>query len=195
MVHLVRGTPILRRRAFYQGCLFFAFSLFWTTTPLAAGWAALWPDAERHRAFRARRRFRSHRRADRRPGRRSRLGPAGDRRRNRTRCARDARRRSLSRKARSSRSRFWSSPRLRSTSACQANLVLGFRAIFSLAPDARGRLNGVYLSTAFVGGAIGSALGAWAYARGGWSLACCVGLTPPIIALSRFLIGVATGSE
>jgi predicted MFS family arabinose efflux permease len=77
----------------------------------------------------------------------------------------------------------------------QANLVLGFRAIFSLAPDARGRLNGVYLSTAFVGGAIGSALGAWAYARGGWSLACCVGLTPPIIALSRFLIGVATGIE
>jgi hypothetical protein len=34
MVHLVRGTPILRRRAFIQGCLFFAFSLFWTTTPL-----------------------------------------------------------------------------------------------------------------------------------------------------------------
>jgi len=34
MIHLVRGTPVLRRRAFYQGCLFFAFSLFWTTTPL-----------------------------------------------------------------------------------------------------------------------------------------------------------------
>jgi predicted MFS family arabinose efflux permease len=28
MVHLVRGTPILRQRAFIQGCLFFAFSLF-----------------------------------------------------------------------------------------------------------------------------------------------------------------------
>jgi nitrate/nitrite transporter NarK len=33
MVHLVKGKPILRRRAFYQGCLFFAFSLFWTTRP------------------------------------------------------------------------------------------------------------------------------------------------------------------
>ena len=77
----------------------------------------------------------------------------------------------------------------------QANLVLGFRAIFALAPEARGRLNGVYLSTLFVGGAVGSALGAWAYARGGWPLACCVGLIPPIIALGRFLIGVATAKE
>ena len=68
----------------------------------------------------------------------------------------------------------------------QANLVFGYRAIFALAPETRGRLNGVYLSTAFVGCAIGSALGAWAYARGGWGLACCVGLTPPLIALARF---------
>jgi hypothetical protein len=29
----------------------------------------------------------------------------------------------------------------------QANLVVGYRAIFALAPEARGRLNGVYLST------------------------------------------------
>jgi predicted MFS family arabinose efflux permease len=34
MVHLVMATPVLRRRAFYQACLFFAFSLFWTTIPL-----------------------------------------------------------------------------------------------------------------------------------------------------------------
>src|SRR5271169_3062122 len=77
----------------------------------------------------------------------------------------------------------------------QANLVFGYRAIFALAPEARGRLNGVYLSTAFVGGAVGSALGAWAYARGGWPLACGVGLTLPTLALARFLIGVATGKE
>ena len=75
----------------------------------------------------------------------------------------------------------------------QANVVLGFRAIFALAPDARGRLNGVYLSTAFVGGAIGSGLGAWAYARGGWPLACSVGLAAPTIALVRFLVGIAIG--
>ena len=77
----------------------------------------------------------------------------------------------------------------------QANLVVGYRAIFALAPEARGRLNGVYLSTVFVGGAIGSALGAWAYTRGGWPLACGVGLTLPTLALARFLVGVATGRE
>jgi len=27
-------TPALQRRAFYQSCLFAAFSLFWTTVPL-----------------------------------------------------------------------------------------------------------------------------------------------------------------
>ena len=33
MARLAAATPILRRRAFYQSCLFGAFSL-WTTTPL-----------------------------------------------------------------------------------------------------------------------------------------------------------------
>ncbi|WP_353506674.1 MFS transporter [Variovorax sp. J31P179] len=34
MVELVRTTPELRRRALYHACMFGAFSLFWTTTPL-----------------------------------------------------------------------------------------------------------------------------------------------------------------
>src|SRR5208337_5003645 len=34
MARLAAATPILRLRAFYQSCLFAAFSLFWTTTPL-----------------------------------------------------------------------------------------------------------------------------------------------------------------
>ena len=77
----------------------------------------------------------------------------------------------------------------------QANLVLGYRAIFALAPEARGRVNGVYLASLFAAGAMGSALGAWAYARDGWGLACCLGLAPPLLALARFAIGVATGKE
>jgi predicted MFS family arabinose efflux permease len=75
----------------------------------------------------------------------------------------------------------------------QANLVLGFRAIFALAPDARGRLNGVYLASLFAAGAAGSAAGAWAYERGGWKFACCIGAAPPFVALTRFLFRVATG--
>lgn len=34
MAHLVRTTPALRRRALYHACMFGAFSLFWTITPL-----------------------------------------------------------------------------------------------------------------------------------------------------------------
>lgn len=34
MVHLLGHTPVLQRRAFYHACMFGAFSLFWTVTPL-----------------------------------------------------------------------------------------------------------------------------------------------------------------
>ena len=34
MGHLALHTPVLQRRALYQACMFGAFSLFWTTTPL-----------------------------------------------------------------------------------------------------------------------------------------------------------------
>ena len=69
----------------------------------------------------------------------------------------------------------------------QANVVLGMRAIFALAPEARGRLNGVYIATFFAAGALGSAVGAWAFARGGWPLASSIGLALPLIALARFV--------
>lgn len=68
-----------------------------------------------------------------------------------------------------------------------ANLVLGQRAIFSLPPEYRSRLNGLYIATIFVGGATGSALGAWAYARGGWTLASICGGVMPLLALIYFL--------
>jgi predicted MFS family arabinose efflux permease len=35
----------------------------------------------------------------------------------------------------------------------------------------------------FIGGAIGSALGGWAYAYGGWMLASILGLSMPVAAL------------
>lgn len=68
----------------------------------------------------------------------------------------------------------------------QANLVIGFRAIFGLAPEARGRLNALYLASFFAAGAVGSAVGGWAYARGGWSLAAWIGLALPAAALAVF---------
>jgi len=64
-----------------------------------------------------------------------------------------------------------------------ANLVLGQRAIFSLGPAVRSRLNGLYMAIFFCGGAIGSAVGGWAYAQGGWGLTAWIGLALPVAAL------------
>ncbi len=194
MVHLVKGTPILRLRAFYQGCLFFAFSLFWTTTPLllagphyrlTQNGIALFALAGVSGAIAA---PIGGRIADRGWGRPATGGAI-------SLVALAMLGSILIPQGSVAGLSLLVAAAIAIDFGVQANLVLGFRAIFSLAPDARGRLNGVYLSTAFVGGAIGSALGAWAYARGGWGLACCVGLTPPLIALARFLFAVAAGKQ
>ena len=63
------------------------------------------------------------------------------------------------------------------------NLVLGQRAIFVLGAEYRSRLNGLYMATFFAGGAIGSALGGWLYAQGGWWAASMLGLALPVSAL------------
>ena len=166
MVHLVRGTPILRRRAFNQGCLFFAFTLFWSTTPLllagphyglTQNGIALFALAGVSGAIAA---PIAGRIADRGWGRPATgaaialvalamLGsifvPQGS----------------------AVALLLLVAAAIAVDFGVQANLDFGYRAIFALAPEARGRLNGVYLSTAFVGGAIGSALGAWLTREGG----------------------------
>ena len=73
--------------------------------------------------------------------------------------------------------------------------MLGFRTIFALAPEARGRLNAAYLATFFIAGAIGSAVGAWAFARGGWPFASAIGLALPLAALARFAFRAAAGKR
>ncbi|WP_296947895.1 MFS transporter [uncultured Massilia sp.] len=67
--------------------------------------------------------------------------------------------------------------------AVAGNLVLGQRAIFSLGAEVRSRLNGLYFAMFFAGGAAGSALGAWIYARHGWHGALLAGLAMPLAAL------------
>jgi len=67
-----------------------------------------------------------------------------------------------------------------------AHLALGQRAIFALGSEVRGRLNGLYMATFYAGGAIGSALGGWAFAQGGWALASWVGMALPVVALVYF---------
>ncbi|AEB62065.1 MFS transporter [Bacillus amyloliquefaciens] len=67
-----------------------------------------------------------------------------------------------------------------------ANLVLSQRSIFSLGPEVRSRLNGLFMAIFFLGGAIGSSIGGWAYASGGWSITLWIGITFPVIALLYF---------
>jgi predicted MFS family arabinose efflux permease len=194
MAHLAAATPILRRRAFYQACLFFAFSLFWTTTPLllagphyqlTQNGIALFALAGVSGAIAA---------------------PIAGRLADRG-LSRPATGAAIALVIAALVATLYAAPGSSLALALlvaaaiaidfgvQANLVLGFRAIFALAPDARGRLNGVYLASLFAAGAVGSAEGAWAYARGGWTLACFVGLAPPLLALARFLFSAATGRE
>ncbi len=68
----------------------------------------------------------------------------------------------------------------------QAGHVANQTRIYSLAPDARSRLNMFYMVCYFAGGAAGSFLGAYAWRLRGWSGVCvfCLGVT--LIALIRF---------
>ena len=66
-------------------------------------------------------------------------------------------------------------------------LVIGQRAIYGIGAELRSRLNGIFMATFFCGGAIGSAVGAWAFAEGDWLLASSIGLALPVIALVYFL--------
>lgn len=67
--------------------------------------------------------------------------------------------------------------------AVSGNLVLGQRAIYSLGSEARGRLNGLFMSIFFVGGAIGSFLAGLSYAYGGWDVTSWIGAALPLAAL------------
>jgi predicted MFS family arabinose efflux permease len=73
-----------------------------------------------------------------------------------------------------------------------ANMAIGQHLIFSLGAEFRGRLNGLYVSAFFIGCAIGSAAGGWAYAQGGWTLTSWVGFAAPVGAL--LYLGVEDGS-
>ncbi|MDP9809547.1 putative MFS family arabinose efflux permease [Rhizobium tibeticum] len=67
------------------------------------------------------------------------------------------------------------------------NLVCGQRAIYAISAEHRSRLNGLYMATFFAGGAIGSAVGGWAYATGGWTMTAWIGFSFPAFAFLLFL--------
>jgi len=64
--------------------------------------------------------------------------------------------------------------------------------IYNLSTQAHNRVNTVYMVTYFVGGALGSTLGAWSWSVYGWSGVCAAGLLPLILAFAVYLF---TGRE
>ncbi len=191
MGRLAAATPILRLRAFDQSCLFAAFSLFWTTTPLLLAGPdyrltqrgiALFALAGVSGAVAAPIAGRLADRGFSRPA----TGAAI------ILVALAFIATMVTGQGSSLALSVLVGGAVAVDFGVQANVVLGLRAIFALAPEARGRLNGIYIATFFAAGALGSAVGGWAYAEGGWTLASRIGLALPLIALTRFVFRLAT---
>ncbi len=178
---LYAGQPVLRRRAFYQAFQFASFSLFWTVTPLVLSGPAFGLSQSGIALFAL-------------------AGVAGA---IASPIAGRLADRNLSRPATLfgilSAAAAYLITHLATEGSTLAlglmtaaailldfgvtmTLVISQRAIFGLGADLRSRLNGLFMATFFVGGALGSAVGAFAYAQGGWVLASSVGIALPAIA-------------
>jgi predicted MFS family arabinose efflux permease len=72
--------------------------------------------------------------------------------------------------------------------AVQMNMVLGQREIYALHAASRNRLNALYMTSIFVGGASGSALASPLYQHGGWPLVAAVATAFPVVALIHYLV-------
>ncbi|MCK8780431.1 MFS transporter [Rhizobium sp. NTR19] len=186
MIKLYRTQPVLRRRAFYQTMQFTAFSVFWTVTPLVlAGPAfqlsqagiALFALAGVAGAIAS---PIAGRLADRDLGKpatlfgialvavaflMTHLAPEGS----------------------TAALALMTLGAILLDFGVTMTLVISQRAIYGLGADLRNRLNGLFMATFFLGGAVGSAVGAWAFAEGGWLFASAIGTVLPMLAFAYFL--------
>ncbi len=179
---LIAELPELRRRAFYQACMFAAFNIFWTAIPLAlsqqlgfgqdqiaifalagAGGALAAPLAGR-------------------------LGDKGL-----------VWLGSAVAMATLAASLVLTIPALAIGSAVllailailldaatETNHVLSQKVIYSLRPEARGQINSIYMVTMFIGGSMGSAMAPLLYMTGGWAMCALVGLVFAAASLALF---------
>jgi predicted MFS family arabinose efflux permease len=79
--------------------------------------------------------------------------------------------------------------------AVQMNMVLGQRAVYALDPASRGRLNALYMTSIFVGGAIGSAMASALYEHDGWKGVIAFGAGLPLVALAVFVLVESKGAK
>ena len=181
---LVATMPVLRRRAFYQGCLFASFSLFWAAAPL---------ELARHFGY-----------SQTQIGVFALIGALG------AIAAPVAGRLADAGHTRNgtfaalvfAAAGFWPVIVVPATGAIglvvtgvlldfcvQMNMVLGQREIYGLDPASRGRLNALYMTSTFVGGALGSLVASVLYAHFGWTGVVVAGSAFPLLALLRFVLG------
>jgi predicted MFS family arabinose efflux permease len=66
------------------------------------------------------------------------------------------------------------------------NLISSQRAIFALGAETRSRFNGLFMAFFFGGGAVGSALAGFTFAKGGWPLTCWTGVGFGLAALAYY---------
>ncbi len=177
LVHLFRDNPILRRRAFYQGCMFAAFSLFWTAVPielarvdhLSQSKIALFALIGASGVV---------------------SGPLGGR------LADSGHSRVGTLAA------LWIAAIALLLTAIgfgtdlvvlaigavaldfcvQLNMVIGQRSIYQLPAHHRSRLNALYMTSIFIGGSIGSAIASVLYSHGGWHAVALAGCAFPLLA-------------
>jgi predicted MFS family arabinose efflux permease len=71
----------------------------------------------------------------------------------------------------------------------QANQIANQAKVYSLRPEARSRLNTLYMVTYFAGGAAGAWAGMTAWTRAGWPGVCAVGAVLSFVALVAVLWG------
>ncbi|MCJ8179381.1 MFS transporter [Pseudomonas viridiflava] len=69
----------------------------------------------------------------------------------------------------------------------QTSMVLGQRTVYALDAASRSRLNALYMTSIFIGGAIGSAVASPLFDHGGWTWVMIAGTALPLIALLAFL--------
>ena len=63
------------------------------------------------------------------------------------------------------------------------------RSVYSLAPEARSRINTFYMVAFFLGGSLGSYLGPLGFNKGGWTGFCAIPLAALLFALVYFIRG------
>ena len=71
--------------------------------------------------------------------------------------------------------------------AVQLSMVLGQREVYAIDPHSRARLNAVYMTSIFVGGALGSLVASPLYEHFGWHLSALAVASLPLLALVMFL--------